>query len=62
MNEGKQKFDCIMVDGYDQHARFGALGSEAFYRDCRARLANKKSKTTTGVARGRKMPRNAREY
>lgn len=35
----RHKFDCIMVDGYDQNARFGALGSEAFYRDCRARLS-----------------------
>jgi spermidine synthase len=41
MNESKQKFDCIMVDGYDQHARFGALGTEAFYRDCRARLTKR---------------------
>jgi spermidine synthase len=35
----KQKFDLITVDGYDQHARFGGLGSEDFYRDCRARLS-----------------------
>ncbi len=35
------KFDCIMVDGYDQNARFGALGTEAFYRDCRARLSRR---------------------
>ena len=41
MNESKQKFDCIMVDGYDQHARFGGLGSEAFYRDCHARLTKR---------------------
>jgi len=41
MNESKQKFDCIMVDGYDQHARFGALGTPAFYRDCRARLTKR---------------------
>lgn len=33
------KFDCIMVDGYDHNARFGAMGTEAFYRDCRARLS-----------------------
>ncbi len=38
MSESTQKFDCIMVDGYDQHARFGALGTPDFYRDCRARL------------------------
>lgn len=37
----KDRFDCIMVDGYDQHARFGALGTEAFYRDCRARLSKR---------------------
>jgi spermidine synthase len=41
INEAKQKFDCIMVDGYDQHARFGALGTEVFYRDCRARLTKR---------------------
>ena len=35
------KFDCIMVDGYDHNARFGALGTEAFYRDCRARLSKR---------------------
>lgn len=37
--ERREKFDCIMVDGYDHNARFGALGTEVFYRDCRARLA-----------------------
>ncbi len=37
----KDKFDCIMVDGYDHNARFGALGTEAFYRDCRARLTRR---------------------
>ena len=40
MREGrKEKFDCIMVDGYDHNARFGALGTESFYRDCRKRLS-----------------------
>lgn len=39
MHEQRQeRFDCIMVDGYDHNARFGALGTEAFYRDCKARL------------------------
>jgi spermidine synthase len=37
--ERREKFDCIMVDGYDHNARFGALGTEAFYRDCKARLS-----------------------
>ena len=39
--ERKDKFDCIMVDGYDQNTRFGALGTEAFYRDCRKRLSKR---------------------
>ena len=39
--ERKDKFDCIMVDGYDHHARFGALGTEAFYIDCRKRLSKR---------------------
>lgn len=37
----KEKYDCIMVDGYDHNARFGALGTELFYRDCRARLTKR---------------------
>lgn len=37
----KDRFDCIMIDGYDHNARFGAMGTEAFYRDCRARLSGR---------------------
>ena len=37
----KDKYDCIMVDGYDHNARFGALGTETFYRDCRTRLTRR---------------------
>lgn len=37
----KDQYDCIMVDGYDHNARFGALGTEGFYRDCRARLSRR---------------------
>ncbi|MEY3201116.1 MAG: hypothetical protein RIR70_666 [Pseudomonadota bacterium] len=33
-----QTFDLILVDGFDENAQAGALVSEAFYRDCRARL------------------------
>lgn len=33
------KFDLILIDGYDQHARFGGLGTVDFYRDCRASLS-----------------------
>jgi spermidine synthase len=41
MKQATDKFDCIMVDGYDHNARFGALGTEDFYRDCRARLSKR---------------------
>ena len=37
----RDKYDCVMVDGYDQNARFGALGTESFYRDCRKRLSKR---------------------
>jgi spermidine synthase len=39
MADSRKRFDLIVVDGYDHNARFGGLGSEAFYRDCRARLS-----------------------
>ena len=39
MAASRKRFDLIVVDGYDHNARFGGLGSEAFYRDCRARLS-----------------------
>ena len=31
-------FDCILVDGFDRHARVGALDSELFYLGARGRL------------------------
>jgi spermidine synthase len=34
-----KKYDLIIVDGYDENARFGGLGSEDFYRDCAKRLS-----------------------
>jgi len=39
MAASRRRFDLIVVDGYDHNARFGGLGSEAFYKDCRARLS-----------------------
>lgn len=39
MATSRKRFDLIVVDGYDHNARFGGLGSEAFYRDCCARLS-----------------------
>lgn len=39
MKENHRKYDLIVVDGYDENARFGGLGSEDFYRDCAKRLS-----------------------
>lgn len=35
-----KKFDLILVDGFDQHARAGALDTLPFYQACRARLGD----------------------
>jgi len=34
-----RKFDLILVDGYDENARSGALDTLAFYQSCRAHLS-----------------------
>ena len=40
MIESKQRYDLIMVDGFDADARTGRLDTLPFYLDCRARLAD----------------------
>jgi spermidine synthase len=35
----KQRYDLILVDGFDAQARTGRLDTVPFYLDCRARLA-----------------------
>lgn len=40
VQENLESFDLILVDGFDAKGRSGALDSLAFYRDCRARLAD----------------------
>lgn len=39
LNNNK-KFDLILVDGFDQHARAGALDTLPFYQACRAHLSD----------------------
>jgi spermidine synthase len=34
----KRRFDCILVDGFDEHARAGGLDTEIFYAGCRRLL------------------------
>jgi spermidine synthase len=38
--ESRQRFDLILVDGFDAEARTGRLDTLPFYLDCRARLAD----------------------
>ncbi|TAN74289.1 MAG: spermidine synthase [Gallionella sp.] len=38
--DSNKKFDLILVDGFDQQARAGALDTLPFYRACRARLGD----------------------
>ncbi|MCX7155568.1 MAG: fused MFS/spermidine synthase [Rhodocyclales bacterium] len=40
MIESKQRYDLILVDGFDADARTGRLDTLPFYLDCRARLAD----------------------
>lgn len=36
---GRQRYDLMLIDGFDSKAEAGRLDSPAFYRNCRARLA-----------------------
>lgn len=40
MLDSNKKFDLILVDGFDQHARAGVLDTLPFYQACRNRLSN----------------------
>ena len=38
VRDSTERYDLILVDGFDHRARAGALDTPAFYNDCRARL------------------------
>jgi spermidine synthase len=40
MLKSNKEFDLILVDGYDENARSGALDTLPFYQSCRARLSD----------------------
>ena len=48
----RKKFDLILVDGFDENARTGALESLPFYHACRARLSD------TGIVAANMLTRN----
>jgi len=39
IERGRERYDLILVDGFDHNARAGALDSLPFYRNCRQRLS-----------------------
>jgi len=41
VQDSRGHYDCILVDGFDRHARAGALDTLPFYAACRARLTAK---------------------
>lgn len=49
----RQRFDWILVDGYDRNARSGSLDQPPFYAACRARLTKQGLLTTNLFQRSR---------
>lgn len=55
-NKGK-KFDLILVDGFDDKARAGALETLPFYQACRSNLSNNGIMAVNMLTRGRNFKR-----
>jgi spermidine synthase len=53
MLSNDKKFDLILVDGFDENARPGALDTLPFYQACRARLSNSGILAVNLLARSR---------
>lgn len=54
----KQKYDLIMVDGFDDKARTGMLDTAPFYANCRARLNDEGLLVTNLLSRGKSVLRS----
>jgi spermidine synthase len=54
----KQKFDLILVDGFDDKARTGMLDTEPFYANCRARLSDQGLLATNLLSRSKNVLRS----
>ncbi len=54
-----KKFDLILVDGFDQHARAGALETLPFYQACRSRLSNDGVMAVNLLTHGRSFKRTS---
>lgn len=53
MLRGESRFDSIMLDGFDEDARAGALDTLPFYQACRARLSDNGILTVNLLGRSR---------
>ncbi|MDO8463964.1 MAG: fused MFS/spermidine synthase [Gallionella sp.] len=53
MLSSSKKFDLILVDGFDEKARTGALETLPFYQACRSRLSNNGIMTVNLLTRSR---------
>ncbi|MFZ2300678.1 MAG: fused MFS/spermidine synthase [Gallionella sp.] len=53
MLNSSKKFDLILVDGFDEKARTGALETLPFYRACRSRLSDEGIMTANLLTRSR---------
>lgn len=54
----KQKYDLIMVDGFDEKARVGMLDSLPFYANCRSLLSDSGLLVTNLLSRGKSVLRS----
>lgn len=56
--ESRQKFDLIMVDGFDEKARTGMLDTAPFYANCQARLSDDGLLVTNLLSRSKSVQRS----
>src|SRR3989338_3727443 len=57
LNNNDKQFDLILVDGFDERARAGALETLPFYQACRSRLSNNGIMAVNMLTRGRNFKR-----
>src|SRR5574340_89719 len=59
MLNGSRKFDLILVDGFDENARTGALETLPFYQACRSRLSDDGVMAVNLLTRSRSFKRTS---
>jgi spermidine synthase len=61
MIQSRQRYDLILVDGFDSNARAGRLDSLPFYLDCKARLAKEGLLCVNLLSRRKNFNHNIRQ-